>query len=226
MANASDPSSPRPLDGIPAVVMGTGPDLPADRLTDFREHFTIGVNSLWQKAHYFLPRVSFWIDGDVPNLFPAWHASCLCVCDRSAAPTDTHLWDENRPVSLPAFGGTLPVQCGELSPYNLILRPNTAVVAALWALSLGCAPVVMLGCGCEADDRRPDQHAAMTAALSELGEQHYRVEGEWRDTLWLWPRCVIENPVMWASYTLCPRMVHPGGDEAVRRIREFYCRTR
>ena len=144
------------------------------------------------------------------------------MCDVSARPSDERLWPDNPPIALPASRDPLPKNWPALDPRRLILRPNTAVVAALWAVSLGCHPVAMLGCGCEDDGRRPDQLAAMRGARRELLDAAYRREGDWRPLVWPWPRCVSENPVMWASYTLSPRLAPPAGAIAAERVREFY----
>lgn len=209
-----------PLEGITAVVLGTGPDLPAGRLDAFRPYFTIGINRLWQHTT-FRPDVSFWIDGGIYEECPDWFDTTLCVCDQSARPRGRQ---PPRLVALPARGGPMPDKQADLDPRQLWIRPNTGVVAALWAASLGCWPVVLLGMGCESDGRRPEQARAMRAALDEILDRDYRRAGDWRNVFWPWTRAAAENACVWASYTLSPRLRACDGDEVRRRLQAFYAR--
>jgi len=211
-----------PLDGQTAVVLGTGPDLPANRLRAFRRHFTIGLNRFYAAAPSFIPTVAFWIDGGITDEYPEWYGWPLCVCDQSAAPTNGTLQRHSPPICLPVQGGALPKTLAELDPRRLYHRPNTAVVAALWALSLGARWVVLCGCGCEDDGRRPDQLAAMRAAREELLDTPYQVAGDWRHPIWPWPRRVIDVPAAWASHVWSPRMTASNQDDTRWAIRRFY----
>jgi len=211
-----------PLDGQTAIVLGTGPELPADKMAAFQDSFTIGVNRFYEAAPNFIPTVAFWIDGGVTDEFPEWYGWPLCVCDASAKPQNGTLQRHNPPAALPMRADPLPKTLAALDPRQLYHRPNTAVVAAIWALSLGARWVVMCGCDCEDDGRRPDQLAAMRTAKAELLDAPYRVAGDHRHPVWPWPRCVSENPVMWASYTLSPRMTNCNQADARRAIRRFY----
>lgn len=205
----------RPLEGITAVVLGTGPDLPADRLRAFHGCFTIAVNRLWKAAPGFEPTFAFWIDGGIYAERPRWFDRTLCVCDRSAAAGPAH-------IGLPMRPGPLPPTTEGLDPRVLYHRPNTGVVAALWAAALGCWPVVLLGMGCEGDGRRDEQIRPMRAALAEALEMDYRRPGDWRNALWPWPRWAVESPCVWASYTNSPRLRGFDGDDVRRRLRAFY----
>jgi len=191
---------PSPLEGTAAIVLGRGPDLPAERLGVFRPFFTICVGSFWRVAPKFVPTVSFWIDAAVGQGNPAWLArGQLCVCDRSVRTSPDQ-------IALPVRGGPLPRRQEMLDPRQLYHRPNAGVVAALWAISLGCWPVVLCGMGCEDDGRPTHQRRAMRRALDELLRRDYRREGHWRPTVWHWDRRVIDTPAVWQSCVHSPRL--------------------
>ena len=206
---------PRVLEDIPAVVLAPGPDLPGKGLETFRDCFTIGVNRLWKAASGFVPTSAFWIDGGVYGEWPGWFDRLLCVCDRSSSARPEH-------IGLPMRGGAMPREAGGLDPRVLHHRPNTGVVAALWAVSLGCRPVVLLGMGCEPDGRAPAQLAAMRAALDEAIGMEYRTPGDWRNVLWPWARDAVEDPAVWASRVHSPRLRACDASDVARRLREFY----
>ena len=215
----------RSLDGIPAIVLCPGPDLPADKLGAFDGYFTIGVNKLWRKTgRDYHPTVAFWVDPDGPNEYPEWYEYSMCVCDRSAAPQNGHLRRRSPPIMLPMRGCSGLPPLIRLNPRQLYQRPSAGVIAALWAISLGCWPVVGLGMGCEDDGRDPHQLAAMREARADLLMADYRRDGDWRATFWLWGRDKVENPAVWASYVHSPRLRNPGpGPKAVKTIlRQFY----
>jgi len=211
----------RPLEGITAAVLGTGPDLPADRLEAFGGYFTIGVNRFWRIAGGFRPTAAFWIDGAVAAGDPQWPDGTLLVCDASAAPDRPHE-RAHAPIAIPARAGPLPRRYEQLSPRTLYHRPNAGVVAALWAASLGCWPVVLLGMGCENDGRSGRQLAAMRAALEEAVGMEYRRPTDWRNVLWPWPRRAVESPAIWASYVHSQRLTACGAGEIRQRLRSFY----
>ncbi len=128
-----------PLEGVTAFVLGTGPDLPTGHLHLLDGHFTIGVNRIWRCG--FVPTVSLWIDGGIYEEAPEHFDRTLCVCDESAKVRPEHI---GLPVR-PAANGKLP---RHLNPGRLVHLPNTGIVAALWAVSLGAYPVGLLGMGC------------------------------------------------------------------------------
>jgi len=163
-----------PCENVTAFVLGTGPDLPADRLGRLEGYFTLGVNGLWR--HGCTPTVSLWIDGGVYRQCPSHFDRTLCVCDRSV---------RTRPeqIGLEMKAGPLP---RHLNPNRLYHLPNTGVVAALWAVSLGCCPVVLLGMGCLNDGRAPAQLGAMRAALDAAVAMDYRPRGACWPALWPW----------------------------------------
>lgn len=206
----------RPLEGAAAFVLGTGPDLPADRLDAFRPYFTIGVGQFWRVASGFVPAVSFWVDGAVPKSNPAWLAQGqLCVCDRGTATRPEHL-------GLPILGGPLPRRQEMLDPRRLYHRPHSGVVAALWAVSLGCWPVVLCGMGCEDDGRPGGRRGAMRRALHELLGRDYRRPGDWRPTIWHWDRRVVDTPAVWQSCVHSPRLSRADLRHIRANLQRFY----
>lgn len=165
-----------PLENVTAFVLGTGPDLPADDLDRLDRHFTIGVNRIWQ--HGIVPTVSFWIDGDVYGECPSHFDRTLCVCDQSTKVRPGQIGLKPRPGPLPRH----------LNPNFCYHRPNTGVVAALWAAAMGCYPVVLLGMACQDDGRADHQLAAMAKALHEALAMDYKPRGAHFPTLWPWGR--------------------------------------
>ena len=214
----------RPLDGIPAIIMCPGPDLPVDRLGAFDGYFTIGVNKLWRIRPDYHPTVAFWVDPDGPDQDPEWYEYSLGVCDTSAAPHNERVMAHRPHIMLPLRGCAGLPPLIRLNPRQLYHRPSAGVMAALWAISLGCWPVVGLGMGCEDDGRDPQQLAAMREARSDLLMAAYTPAGRWRPSFWPWTREAIENPVVWSSYLHSPRLRNRGpGAEAVKTIlRQFY----
>jgi hypothetical protein len=95
-----------------------------------------------------------------------------------------------------------------LNPGRLYLRPNTAVVAALWAMSVGCNLVIMLGCSCELDGRLPHQISAMLSARMEAAKTYADIV--FVDTF--------------GDYMRAQKLDRgqPRAFNAARRLREFY----
>lgn len=211
----------RPLKNVPAVILCPGPDFAPDVAQRFIDdgYFTIGVNAIWRKLRNSTPTVAFWIDGDIPRGAPETYQNCLSVCDASAAVAGTD-------IALPAARmswRSWPVYT-ELDSAKIYMKPSTGVSAALWAISLGCWPVVGLGMGCEEDGRDPRQLSAMRECLGDLLIADYRPEKDHRPAFWLWDRAAIENDVVMASRWECPRLRNCGpGPEAIKiLLRQFY----
>jgi len=149
-----------PLHDVTAFVFGCGPICRAVRamvLSQRKGRLTVGVN-LAHLHHRFVPDVSFWIDSHIYDRDPAHFDKTLCVCDRSVHRNPEH-------IGLPMRGGSLPTWP---NPARLYQRPNTAVVAAIWAMSLGCHPVCLVGCDCKPDGRLDRQQECMRCAKHEL----------------------------------------------------------
>ena len=193
-----------PLEGMTAFVLGTGPDLPTTQLARLVSHFTIGINRIWRTG--FVPTVSFWIDGGVYPERPEHFDKTLCVCDASVAGKPEH-------IGLRMRGGELPEHP---NPNRLCHLSNTGAVAALWAVSLGCYPVILLGMGCEDDGRLPTQLEAMRGALRLLTSANYRPLSQHQPTVWRWGAEDFESNMNH------PHVLPTRPGEMVRRLRAFY----
>ena len=117
----------------------------------------IGINSA-ARMHDIRTHVQMWIDR------PCWRdQNAMGICDRS-------VWDGDKSeVPLEARGGRMPSLA---RPWRLTLRPNTAVVAALWAMSVGCSLVVLVACAGTVDAEHPEKttqqyHKARDELLAE-----------------------------------------------------------
>ncbi len=195
-----------PGDGTTAFVLGTGPDLPVEALGRLNNYFTIGVNRIWRTG--FVPTVSFWLDGGIYQENPDHFDRTLCVCDASVVARPKHIGLRLRVGGLPRF----------LNPNFLYHLPNTGAVAALWAVSLGCYPVVLLGMGCQDDGRDRQQLAAMRHALGAIKAAGYRPRGACFPTLWQWSDSLTEFDQNMQSYYLRPTDT----GALVDGLREFY----
>ena len=195
-----------PLDSVTAFVLGTGPDLPADRLGGLGRYFTIGVNRIWRTG--FVPAVSFWIDAGVYEENPAHFDRTVCVCDQSAAARADH-------IGLPMRAGTLP---RHPNPNFLHHLANAGAVAALWAVAMGCYPVILLGMGGGDDGRGPGQLAAMRRDLRRLLAMRYGPAEAHHPALWAWSGDRAEFD---ENMNHCHVQPARAG-EMVARIREFF----
>lgn len=146
-----------PLVNATCFIIGSGAIDHLEPILLLREgRLLVTVNRAHQR-HDIQPDVSFWIDGGIYD-GTVFHDQVLCVCDQSVRQDPRH-------IGIPARGGPLPRY---LNPNRLVLRPNAAVVATIWVASLGCDPVILLGCACQPDDSKPPhQWAAMQEARSE-----------------------------------------------------------
>lgn len=195
-----------PLENVTAFVLGTGPDLPVERLTRLDRYFTIGVNRIWKYG--CTPTASLWMDGGIYQECPSHFDRTLCICDLSAKAMPYHIGLRPRPGRLP--------KC--LNPNYLYHRPNTGAVAALWAVSMGCYPVVLLGMGCGDDGRPAHQLEAMRYVLAEITAMNYKPRGAHFPTIWLWSGDPDEFDENMHNYYVQPADAR----DLTRRIREFY----
>ena len=147
-----------PFDDATALVFGCGDAPPLPGLS-IAGDLSICVNMAHRK-HGVTPDVSFWIDGGMFDRDPEHFNETLCVCDVSAQSNQCRGWQ----IPIAGRGGRLPKWP---RPDRLILRANSAVVAGVWALSLGCTLVGMIGCGCVDDGRPAHQMHAMRRARDE-----------------------------------------------------------
>lgn len=125
------------MTGHPAFILGNGPMLPEhlERLDGF---FTVGVNRILE---CYAPTVLLWMDPDVvPHIEPLIDTDqtiALAYGDYEAPDWASRLDDLGHPGRQP--------NCGPITPGGLISVGNSGVSAAVWAWTLGCRPVYLLG---------------------------------------------------------------------------------
>jgi hypothetical protein len=89
-------------------------------------------------------------------------------------------------------------------------------MAALWAVSVGCHPVVLLGMGCHDDGRAHHQMHTMRRALEELVIMNYRRRGGDFPTIWPW------RPQDFAANMQSDHIDKADGAATIAALREFY----
>lgn len=193
-----------PLAGTTCIVYGSGaidPELKKSIGTTHR--LSVCVNRAPQ-IHNINPDVLLWIDPDIweshKNYSTISKSQCLCICDSSVPGPLSG-------ITLPLFRGGLP-EC--LNPNRLYHYPNTAVVAALWAMSIGCGLVGMVGCNCEEDHHSHAQLRSMTRARDLILREYndVRLIASMAD----WTAFKYEGSGMTRLYRPC----------TINKLREFY----
>ncbi len=149
-----------PLAGTSCLVFGCGVIDRAARVAIGRstqKRLIVCVNRA-AKLHGVVPDVTVWIDDNArtPRKFDS-----LCVYDKSVPGPQNP-----QGVGLPMWR-TLPLPEWP-SPGRLYHLTNTAAVAAVWALSVGCEMVGLVGCGCCLDGRPAHQMRAMQKARNSV----------------------------------------------------------
>ena len=138
-----------PLTNTSCLVYGSG-DIPSSvRETIARDHthrMIVAVNGA-ADVHSLAPDVLVYID---PGDWSSGHEDALHVHSASVPGPG---------IALPTWA-TRPLPTWT-QPGRLYHVPNSAVVAAVWAMSVGCSMVGMVGCGCESDGRAEHQMREM-----------------------------------------------------------------
>ncbi|MCE5277194.1 MAG: hypothetical protein ABFD92_16825 [Planctomycetaceae bacterium] len=196
-----------PFEDVCAFVIGSGRTAPAAIETCMARRqgrLVVTVNRS-HRVHDVTGDVHVFIDGDIDD-GSSYFDEVPCICDAS-------VWSNADHIALPGVGGPLGRY---LNPGRLILRPNTAVTAALWALSVGCRPVIMLGCRCLDEGRHAThQLEAMRNARVELMEHSSDVfDGDDARSL----RAALTAETI--EHARCRAWAH--ADDAGQRLREFY----
>lgn len=198
-----------PFDGMTAWVFGNGDAPPGKRDWGWLRgrQLTIGVNAAYIRHGLEDEDVAFWIDPPLGLAHQGHYQDRFCVTDGGFVPD----WKPKGLACLRLLARRPYPRW--LHPGILVHRPNTGVMAAAWALSIGCNFVVMVGCSCEDDGRRETQLTAMRAALDELTKA--------------FPRNVMvvrtaKDMVMAERATLCNSTRLHGDERPVGRLREFY----
>lgn len=191
-----------PLAGTSCLVFGCGeiaPDLRRALGGDRGHRLLICVNRA-ATVHRVAADVTVWID---PGIWESRRAGIrgLCVYDKAIdGPQNANA------VPLPMWRSALSRW---LNPGRLYHLPNTAVVAALWAMSVGCRMVGLVGCGCRPDGRRAHQIDAMRRVRD-------KALATYRDLY------LIEDLPAWLAWTeeaITLKRIH---DDPADRLREFY----
>lgn len=125
----------------PAFILGNGPYLPPD-LTPLDDFFTVGVNRILLA---YDPTVVLWTDTEIWEDIESQAERCKATMF-SCCNSGPRL---NR-IEVQGHSGD---RCFDVldSPAMLPATGNMGVSAALWAMSLGCSPVYLLGMSAEYD---------------------------------------------------------------------------
>ena len=125
------------LKGHPAFILGNGPFLPDD-LSPLNDFFTIGVNRIW---YHYDPTVVQWTDNEIlPDVEKYIDRSKAIVFVR-----DEINYRPERFNSLIPYGNSVEPHHRPLPPQYVPATGNMGTAAALWAMSVGCYPVYLLG---------------------------------------------------------------------------------
>jgi len=189
-----------PLAGTSCLVFGCGeigPDLRRALGNDRGGRLLVCVNRA-ARMHRVAADVTVWIDS---GIWKPGRLQGLCVYDKSVdGPRNAN------GIPLPMWRSGLPRW---LNPGRLYHVTNTAGVAALWAMSVGCEMVGLVGCGCRPDGRRAHQIDAMRRARDKALATYcdlYLI-----DDLPTW--------LAWANEAVTLKRIH---DNPADRLREFY----
>lgn len=185
-----------PFDGTACIVVGCGkiaPDV-SDRIASCTHRLVVAVNRA-ARLHDIEPDVTLFIDADVYGE----GVRGPCVFDKSVpGPKDGY--------ALPMWRAPLPEWP---NPGRLYQFPNTAAVAAVWALSVGCSLVGLVGCDCKDDGRADGQTRAMRKARDA-------VVSNYRDVM------VISGIEDWLSWRYQAAGTKRVCGDVADRLREFY----
>jgi len=158
-----------PLEDTSCILVGCGAIEPSVRRAvngSARYRLVVAVNRA-AEIHGIVPDVTFWQD----PIWPLKGETGLSIrVNGLEGPEDG--------IKLPCWRvGKTPLW---LNPGRLYHVANTAVMAAMWAMSVGCSLVAMLGCGCLDDGRRPGQLRQMREDLENcraiFGDRIHLVE--------------------------------------------------
>ena len=201
-----------PLEGMTAWVFGNGETMPGDRDWSWLhpKYLTIGVNAAYIRHGLEDEDVSFWIDPPLASAHKEHYQDRFCVTDVGFPPG----YETKGVACLRVLGRREYPKW--LHPGVLVHRANTGVMAAAWAMSIGCNFVVMVGCSCNNDGRREAQMTAMRAALDELTTVFQRHTVMVVRT--------VKDLILAKRMTLCNSAPNPphGNESIGDRLREFY----
>lgn len=133
------------MKNMPAFIIGNGPSLNDINTDLLLPYFTIGINRCFYKID---PTILLWQDIEL------WYTerkrilrlSALKVCRNISDPQNRffHFKLQNGPFNIPE------------NPQSLHGRGTTGPLAVQFAYSLGCDPIILLGCDCKEKDGLTD----------------------------------------------------------------------
>ena len=187
-----------PLSGTSCLVYGSGalsPSIVEMIGRDPTRHLVVAVNGAPQ-THSIAPDVLLYID---PGDWASSPSKALHVHSSSV---------DGPNISLPTWRvKQIPMWT---NPGRLYHVPNSAAVAAVWAMSVGCKLVGMVGCGCEDDGRGEHQLRTMRQVRDDVIATFDGV-------------CLIETFGQWMAFQGAARAPkHRIYFDPATRLRTFY----
>lgn len=122
------------MQGIPAFILGNGPSLPKSKLDLIDGLFSIGTNRIFK---IYVPTILFWQDTAISDEHEEEIDKCFClkVCRNTIS--------RNKYLSFSLANDSF---CLAQNPSLLSGRGCTGVLAAEFAISLGCSSLILIGC--------------------------------------------------------------------------------
>lgn len=133
------------LEGHPAFLLGNGPSVSKVDLKLLSPYLTIGMNRIF---YIYDPTFLMWQDRQVwtRDKKQLQMQKAIKICAPTADPKNLFLHFKV---------GTNPFRFS-MNPYNLHGRGNTGVLAAQFAVALGCSALVLLGMDCQYSNGKTD----------------------------------------------------------------------
>lgn len=124
------------LKGHPAFILGNGPFLPED-LSGLDDFFTVGVNRI---LYHYDPTVCQWTDNEIQADIEKYLPNAKAVLFVRA---EINYLKVNNLI--PHGNSAHPCHRPLGSPRHVAATGNMGTASALWAMSLGCSPIYLLG---------------------------------------------------------------------------------
>jgi hypothetical protein len=130
------------LSGHTAFIIGNGPSISSINLNLLDNYFTIGINRIF---YIYDPTILFWQDREL------WRAEKKNIIKQKAIKVSS-LSGDPRHIFLNFRMGMNPFRFS-MQPDKLYGRGNTGVIAAQFAVAIGCSNLVLLGIDCRYGER-------------------------------------------------------------------------
>ncbi len=123
------------MSGLPAFILGNGPSVNDNDLKNIDGYFSIGTNRIFQ---VYEPTILFWQDTQINQNHEREIDKCMSMkfCRRDCN-------QEEKYISFDLCGSSFSLSD---SPLRLNGRGCSGVLAAEFAISLGCSHLVLIGC--------------------------------------------------------------------------------